>query len=433
MSDILDFIIKPSSFIFESDEFQDTSLFKEWLLNDLTDNNGISNAEIAHFHLVYSIVQELSQLRFHAEEFYRSNNFLAKDKRRELPLPFDRIMDLLASSQNRHDPPETVISRIAQNHIHEIDAVLGNIRKILRRERELTPIAHVQQIDANCMSWLTRQPGRTPIQKAGAKQKILSIVRKESFNILENRVLKAFLKLCIAYGKRYLVEFQQSYPQSDRIKAVKRLCNTAKVSLQMEEFADVSSLKGQPVPNYVLLHDLNYSIIWRLYLDLLHQTSLMEKAWKKRAALLEQYCYFCFIIAIHQNPLLKTVFPAAFYFASDFKNDNLFIVNSSFREYFIFNERLFQFNLSSIDKRERFGAKIECMTNLSSKRFSVVYLPSQLWNRPIQMPLENRHVYWIFGEFDSLPSQKNIFAFSTASDILITMQEGLNRILGVVR
>lgn len=431
MSSIQEYAVKPNSSFFESDEFQDTSRFKEWLLNDLNEENGISKAESAHFHLVYSMVQEFSQLRFYAEEHYKSNSFLVKDKRKELPLPLDKVIELLTSSSDKHDPPETVISRIAQNHISEIDAVLGSIRKILRRERELTPIAHVQQIDAKCMSWLTRQPGRTPVQKAGSKQKILSVVRKESFNTLENRVLKAFLKLCIAYGKRYLIEFQKLYPQSDRIRAVKRLCNTAKISLQMEEFEGVGLLKGQPVPNYVLMHDIHYSVIWNLYLDLLHQTALMEKAWKKRAEILEQFCFFIFIISINQSSFLKPVVTPTFFFSSDIRNDSLFLVNRSFRQLFLFNGRLFHFYLAPTDKREHYGAKIECTSNLSSKRISIVYLPPSQWNSTIQLPPENRHVYWIFGDFETPISQKNVFSFSSMPNVISSMHSGLNSILGI--
>ena len=205
----------------------------------------------------------MTQFRFHAEEHFKENNHIAENKRKELPIPAEEIKSKYFDEQK--EPPETVVSRIAQNQIHVIDAVLLKVRKVLRRERELTRIANVQNWISRLI-WLTRQPGVTAAQKAGTKQKLMSIVRKENYDILENRVLKAVLKLCSSYCQRYLRQYGKDFPDSLRIKAVKRLYSSAQIGLKQEVMGSISLVHGIPKPNYVLLHDQQYSQIWQMYL-----------------------------------------------------------------------------------------------------------------------------------------------------------------------
>lgn len=196
MASLCDYIVDAAPAAFEENEFQDSTLFKEWLLWDR--ENRVSSPTTDNYQFVYAIVQEMSQLRFRAEENFRQHPYVARNKLRELPVPQAEIIEKFMGVDERKEPPETVISRIAQNQISCIDAVLANVRKVLRRKRELTRLASVQQLDSQCLIWLTRQPGFTAAQKAGSKQKLMSIVRTESCDVLENRVLKAVLELCLS-------------------------------------------------------------------------------------------------------------------------------------------------------------------------------------------------------------------------------------------
>lgn len=412
MQSISDYIVELNPACFERHEFQDVSKFKEWLLREREETEEDTNYGV--FQFVYSVVQEMTQFRFHAEEHFKENNHIAENKRKELPIPAEEIKSKYFDEQK--EPPETVVSRIAQNQIHVIDAVLLKVRKVLRRERELTRIANVQQLDSQCLIWLTRQPGVTAAQKAGTKQKLMSIVRKENYDILENRVLKAVLKLCSSYCQRYLRQYGKDFPDSLRIKAVKRLYSSAQIGLKQEVMGSISLVHGIPKPNYVLLHDQQYSQIWQMYLDLLHQTSLMEHAWRNRHKLLQQYFLFCFAnVSQFEYGLL---FNSNFWISTDIKNNGHFIKNSYFRRIFTVGNSIGQF-IPRSESPCKIPGDAELKLKSKCHNVSFAYLPADVALQGVQMTDRKNHTYFIFSEVP-LDSQAN-----KTNNVLIKTDMGL--------
>ena len=400
MASLCDYIVDAAPAAFEENEFQDSTLFKEWLLRDR--ENCVSSSGTDNYQFIYAIVQEMSQLRFRAEENFRLHPHIARNKLRELPVPQAEIIEKFMGVDERKEPPETVISRIAQNQISSIDAVLANVRKVLRRKRELTRLASVQQLDSQCLIWLTRQPGFTAAQKAGSKQKLMAIVRTESCDVLENRVLKAVLELCLSFCRRYLLQYEEAHPNSSRIKAVIRLQSTAQKGICLESLRNIPPQTGIPQPNYVLLHDPQYSQIWRMYLNLLQQTALMESAWRNRHNLFRQYLLFCLVTAIHLE-CDRMIFSSDFRFSTEIRRDGLFIKNSSFQRVFTMDGKPYQFEpvdfsrLCCQSTREIHTAEIR--SRRQSHRISAVYLPLFLQPEEIQFPVAmDNHTYFIYSE-----------------------------------
>ena len=68
----------------EDELFRDSSGFKAWLLRE--EDSSIHDQAEPCYHFVYSMIQEMSQFRFHAEEFYKNNSYLAQSKYGELPV-----------------------------------------------------------------------------------------------------------------------------------------------------------------------------------------------------------------------------------------------------------------------------------------------------------------------------------------------------------
>lgn len=425
MQSICDYIVELNPACFEEHDFQDVSKFKEWLLREREETEDDTNSGV--FQFVYSVVQEMTQFRFYAEEYFKDNNYIAKNKRKELPIPTEKIKSNYFS--NQIEPPETVVSRIAQNQIHVIDAVLLKIRKVLRRERELTRISNVQQLDSQCLIWLTRQPGVTAAQKAGTKQKLMSIVRKENYDILENRVLKAVLKLCSSYCQRYLRQYGKQFPDSLRIKAVKRLYSSAQIGLKQEIMSAISPVYGIPKPNYVLLHDQQYSQIWQMYLDLLHQTSLMEHAWRNRHKLLQQYFLFCFSnVSQFEYDLL---FNSNFWISTDIKNNGHFIKNSCFRRIFTTGNTVGQFTPRREsaykiygDAELKFKSKCHCV--------SFAYLPADVALQDLQISDRQNHTYFIFSEtpLDSWENNTNSTLIKTSEGLFFQIDDWFVKFTG---
>lgn len=269
---------------FQSAVFQDSMPLKAYLRS--VDDGSDEHNPVIEF--VTSLVDTMCQLRFKAEERHKDNPFRAKDKRKALPLTWDDIAECITAE--RQEPPLTTIARIAQNEIYAVDHVLHNIRKVLTRERRSVHISTVQQLDSHCLRWLTRQPGFTPSQKAGSRQRILSVVREEMFNTFENRVLKAFLVSCVSASSLYLRHYDnEQYHNSSRIGAIRKLLGVCKNALNSPEMEQVTTLIGLAAPNYVLRHDPYYSKVWTMYQALLHQMQLVEIAWKHRHILFQEY------------------------------------------------------------------------------------------------------------------------------------------------
>ena len=382
---------------FTCGKFLDASGFRDWLLRDR--NGSGEMLALPGYRLVYSIVQEMSRCRFQADETYNDRSFMVRSRLRELPLPTQRIEDMFMA-QKDNEPPETVITRIAQRHFHTLDAVLTSIRKQLRRERELTRLSNIQQLDNQCLVWMTRQPGTTAVQKAGIRQKLMAVVRRESYDILENRVLKAVFSLCASYAHHYLGKYGKEFADTERLRMVQRLYTLAKGALCREELEKVPKQHGIPQPNYVLMHDRNYSQIWRIYLDLLRQTELMEQAWRKRHQLFRQQLLFSLAVAIRfEFEAKNVVFDTPFYwFASELRNGG-FLRHTSLRRLFLTGRgKICEFLPSNeaVDGRGSHCAGFYGADGEPLHRMTAVYLPRG--TDKVEFPVLKDHTYFVFDE-----------------------------------
>ena len=191
-------------------------------------------------------------------------------------LPWKIISQLIL--HERKEPRYELIVRIAQEFSEELNTISNNPRKILRRIRKKTNLSRVQQMDAACLAWLVRQPGRSAIEKAGAAQEIYSIVREEFFDTLENRVLKQFILLCIRYSRDYL-DRNIDFKSSDRYLLVQRFNFKCKSLIRNSIFEEISTLHQIPQPNFVLQSDPLYSKLWDYYLQILHREKELESLW----------------------------------------------------------------------------------------------------------------------------------------------------------
>lgn len=397
MPPILDYSIRNNNGIFENDVFRDTAELKHYIAQVAKGGQPPCPA----FDFMYALVENMTQLRFHAEEKQRKHPFEAKDKRKELPLSWREVTDIM-TAVHENEPPQTVISKIAQQEIHIIDNTLQNPRKILKRERRTVHISDIQQLDPQCLIWLTRQPGITPVQKAGSRQKILSVVREESFNTLENRVLKTLLKSCLTHGSLYIQQYggNQNYVNSERIRAVRKLVNTCKAALQSPMMQKVASLTGMPIPNYVLLHDPYYTRIWQMYQELLRQTKLLETAWKKRHKIFKEYFFLIVSVCLEMN--YTSVFESKVWLNYTLQNEE-FIHSPFFSRIFSHNGHVVEFGVHGELFRLPVGRQPRpelVDAYLRSERgivsFSLVFIPSGVEALDIQR--YQNHCYIVHNE-----------------------------------
>jgi hypothetical protein len=203
-------------------------------------------------------------------------------------LPWSEIEDFMSKiTADPTEPRMALIVDIAERMYSRLPLVVNAARKILLRERRMVPVGRVAETDNACLRWIVRQPGETIPQKAAAnRQRLLGIARRESFDTLENRVLKDFLYRCAHEGHRYLKtevgndEQLQNSARALKVQRYRRLCSGLH---QMPHMAFVAAPPPAPRLNYVLQNDYRYRQIWHHYIRLLRREDEEDRIWDWQA------------------------------------------------------------------------------------------------------------------------------------------------------
>ncbi len=166
-----------------------------------------------------------------------------------------------------------LIVTISNEFTKFLPLVLSGIRKTLKREDRLQKLDKVNEVNVNSLRWLVKQPGKSIFQKAAANDsKILAVVRTENYDLLENQVLKDFLRRCILACTNFLKENHKS-SNEDLVKHFEQQCIDG---LHRAEFTYVRRPAAAIVPNYVLQNDLRYRKVWQYYQDLLRHNRRVD-------------------------------------------------------------------------------------------------------------------------------------------------------------
>lgn len=193
------------------------------------------------------------------------------------------ILNFFEEIADPDNPRMALIVTIADRMSRRVPGTIKCLRKILLRERALVTLSYVQELDTKCINWYVRQPGRTAAQKAGPKQQLMAVVRREFLNTLENRVLKDFLLRCRREAGRYFLnETSNSLKKRSSLRArkVQVYKNICRDSLADPAFELIHEPPQGIQPNYVLQSDIRYAEIWKWYLKLLRQQHEEDRIWE---------------------------------------------------------------------------------------------------------------------------------------------------------
>jgi hypothetical protein len=170
-------------------------------------------------------------------------------------------------------------------------ALCRSPRRVLERYRGKERLGRVEQLDAACLRWYARQPGRTAPEKAGPRQELLAVRRREAFDTLENRVLKWVLEEARTLTIRYLFENRRHRGSSLRCRDVGGFRNVLDRLLRSEPLASISSRLPHPVqPNYQLQQNPAYRLVWSTYLRLLAERRVQDDSWRWQRILWKETC-----------------------------------------------------------------------------------------------------------------------------------------------
>ncbi len=172
-----------------------------------------------------------------------------------------------------------------------------HIRFVLRRQRELTRLDRVQEMDRASMVWLSRQPGRNVPERAGAAQRILATVRRENFDTLENRVLHAYAKLAAEVARDWMREHRHAsksgrYVQVDEFR---KFCRNLAKTLHDH---DVLVARTDITPNYVLMQSKSYRKVYESWRRLLLRQEAIDDLWAWQAEAWTDFAVLAITLAI---------------------------------------------------------------------------------------------------------------------------------------
>jgi len=166
--------------------------------------------------------------------------------------------------------------------------IVAGPKRVLKRFREPSRLDRIQELDVHCLLDYAQRPGRSASEKAGQKQRLLAVIRRESFDTLENRVTLDFCRRsrqAVRSYKEQNAKFAAFDPEKQTgSKRLAKVLNYGKYcEAYLSDFVwDGVSVLAEPcrTPNYALAQNPLYVEVWREYLKLLRYANLREAAWR---------------------------------------------------------------------------------------------------------------------------------------------------------
>lgn len=174
-----------------------------------------------------------------------------------------------------------LIVRLGKEQIihRALAAVSRHPRRILQRYRENTSIGRIQELDPACIRDYARRPGITTAEKAGSRQSLLAVRRREQRNTLENRVACWVMERLSLRASAFCSE-NSGFEKDEKVELVNRFGRNAREWRASEWLQDVANLRHVITqPNYPLQFEARYQIVWKTYQRLLKEKREIDEAW----------------------------------------------------------------------------------------------------------------------------------------------------------
>ncbi|MDB4668508.1 DUF2357 domain-containing protein [bacterium] len=185
--------------------------------------------------------------------------------------------------------------------IRAISSISQNPRRVLERFRENTPVGRIQELDPACIYDYARRPGVTTAQKAGTRQSLLAVKRREFFNTVENLVSRWVMERCELRAREYTRQ-NRAFNGTSRVRDVASFARRNRGWRLAESFSSVKLLRS-PVstPNYPLQFEKRYNIIWKAYLQLRREKWIIDDAWAWHRMIWSETSRQLFYSFLHSN------------------------------------------------------------------------------------------------------------------------------------
>lgn len=212
-------------------------------------------------------------------------------------LLWDRLAQFWREAEKEAKPLVSEIVLQSQRMPRHLRDILERLRRVLRRERSMVPLDRVQEMDQSSMMWLTRQPGSTLPERAGPSQRVQAVVRKESYDTGENRVVHSWCKLADASARDWL-RHNEHARTSKRFAEVEKLRRVARMAARDLEQLCIGVAPEDQLPNFVLTQDLDYREIYEAWRRLLNENRRLDELWAWQGRTWSDFCALAVTLAV---------------------------------------------------------------------------------------------------------------------------------------
>ena len=189
------------------------------------------------------------------------------------------IKDLIQTDWKGATARKPLIVSLAEKQMFGLREIERSVKKILRRKRGTEKLSKAREFDKASMIRIAQLPGRNMAEKAGPRQRIPAVLRYESTDTLENRVVEHFCRLAQDEWSRTKRNLQTSISNEREELALRfvRLCGRVRTN---NEIRNISKLNSPCLaPNFTLEQNPNYRSIWIGYQRLLKREQEREECW----------------------------------------------------------------------------------------------------------------------------------------------------------
>jgi uncharacterized protein DUF2357 len=176
----------------------------------------------------------------------------------------------------------SLIVRLARKTalVFALRAIERNPRNMLLRKHKPQKISHIQEMDATTLRAYSRAPGRTAVQKAGPKQELLAVIREDTADLPENRVLIWTMLRMQQMAKAYCAR-NIRHSGSERYKSVQTIQKLTQKILASPRLKEVRALPHHlNTPTYCLQFESRYRHVWKTYLEIRRQERALDDSWR---------------------------------------------------------------------------------------------------------------------------------------------------------
>ena len=267
---------------------------------------------------------------------------------------WDRLSDFWHTAEEKSQPLVSEIVLQASRMPRNLKEVRERFRHVLKRERTIVPIDRVQEMDQASMIWLMRQPGSTLAERAGPSQRIEAVVRRDSFDTGENRVVHAWCRLANAAALDWL-RHNRHASASQRFSEVEMLRHDTHIALRDLEELKVGVAPEDQIPNFVLTQDPDYREIYEAWRRLLNEKRRLDELWAWQGRTWSDFCALAVTLSVRSIEEATLVASSPLNLFMDHDRGAWFNADRPLAVYFLQKERL----VVEIQYRPRFVSRFQ--------------------------------------------------------------------------